>query len=183
MALLALLALVASQLASSGDPRPARSRQGRRTTPKRAQRPAGGDRDSPNHANGADGEGPASGSGPRRDGSTRRTGRPPGNDEHDAKAGPPDEKTTTSDEAGNEQRGKPRDRLDDERLASGAGKEPTTIDGDERRDQNTKTSLNRRAGRIDRRARHGLGSPQNRTKQRRSSGRHANARGLVTSHR
>ena len=47
----------------------------------------------------------------------------------------PDERTTASDDAGNEHRGRPPDGLNDERLRSGAGKEPATTDDEERRER------------------------------------------------
>ena len=135
MALLALVVLVASQVASSGDPRRARSTQGRRTTPTKPggrskttgtapttrPPPAASNQHGCRHL---DASGARHEPGDRQGTTNTRRGR-----------SRPNEETTTSDDAGDDHRGRPRNHLDDERLASGARKEPATTDEEEARDR------------------------------------------------
>ena len=135
MALVALVALVASQVASSGDPRPARNTQGRRTTPTKA----GGRSKTTRRVRTTPTAPPAN---YQHGGRHREESRP--RQEPEGRQGTTntrprqsrrDEKTTTSDDAGDDHRGRPPDGLNDERLRSGAGKEPATTDDEERRER------------------------------------------------
>ena len=125
MALLALVVLVASQVASSGDPRPARSTQGRRTTPTEPggrSKTTGTVRTTPTAPAASDQHG---GRHLNESGARHEPGGRQGTTNTRRGQSRPDEKTTTSDDAG----------VDDERLASGARKEPATTDEEEARDR------------------------------------------------